>query len=166
MENHTGRGSLESNTPARHRDSSGACRAVGRRPGSAGGSGENGSNAPVAISILTAPGWRSRPTSRGSPRIALLTPSPSQNSEPLPQASATGSPRSSSMLSWIDGSLYPDRAVPATIDSLAERVDFIARLCGAWDFGVLPGRETITEIRRSDWREAVDATRLLTSPSY
>ncbi len=70
------------------------------------------------------------------------------------------------MLSWLDGSLYPDRAVPATIDSLAERVDFIVRLCGAWDFGVLPSRETITEIRRSDWREAVDAARLLTSPSY
>jgi hypothetical protein len=70
------------------------------------------------------------------------------------------------MLSWIDGSLYPDRAVPATIDSLAERVEFIVRLCGAWDFGVLPDRGTITEIRRSDWREAVDAARLLTSPSY
>jgi len=70
------------------------------------------------------------------------------------------------MHSWIDGSLYPDRAVPASIDSLAERVDFIVRLCGAWDFGVLPDRETITEIRRSDWREAVDETRLLTSPSY
>jgi len=70
------------------------------------------------------------------------------------------------MLSWIDGSLYPDRAVPATVDSLAERVDFIVRLCGAWDFGVLPGHETITEIRRPDWREAVDAARLLTSSSY
>ena len=70
------------------------------------------------------------------------------------------------MLSWIDGSLYPDRAVPATIDSLAERVDFIVRLCGAWDFGVLPSRETITEIRRPYWREAVDEARLLTSPSY
>jgi hypothetical protein len=70
------------------------------------------------------------------------------------------------MLSWIDGSLYPDREVPATIDSLAERVDFLARLCGAWDFGVLPSRETIEEIRRPDWSEAVDATRMLTSPSY
>lgn len=70
------------------------------------------------------------------------------------------------MASWIDGSLYPDRAVPEVIDSLAERVDFIVRLCGAWDFGVLPGRETITEIRRSGWTEAVDAARLLTSPSY
>jgi hypothetical protein len=70
------------------------------------------------------------------------------------------------MASWIDGSLYPDEPVPATIDSQADRVDFIVRLCGAWDFGLLPERATITEIRRSDWREAVDAARLLTSPSY
>jgi hypothetical protein len=70
------------------------------------------------------------------------------------------------MLSWIDGSLYPDKEVPATIDSLAERVDFLVRLCGAWDFGVLPSRETIAEIRRPDWSAAVDAARLLTSPSY
>jgi hypothetical protein len=70
------------------------------------------------------------------------------------------------MASWIDGSLYPDRAIPAALDSQADRVDFLVRLCGAWDFGVLPERETIAEIRRADWREAVDAARLLTSPSY
>jgi len=49
---------------------------------------------------------------------------------------------------------------------LADRVDFLARLCAAWDFGHLPERETIEEIRRPEWREAVDATRLLTSPTY
>lgn len=70
------------------------------------------------------------------------------------------------MPSWIDGSLYPDRVAPATFDTLAERVDFIVRLCGAWDFGVLPRRETVAEIRRPYWREAVDASHLLTSPSY
>jgi hypothetical protein len=70
------------------------------------------------------------------------------------------------MLKWLDGSLYPDREVPATIDSLAERVDFLVRLCGAWDFGLLPGCEAIAEIRRPDWSEAVAAARLLTSPSY
>jgi len=70
------------------------------------------------------------------------------------------------MPSWIDGALYPDTEVPASLSSLAERVDFLARLCGAWDFGLLPERETIAEIRRADWREAVDATRLLTSPTY
>jgi hypothetical protein len=70
------------------------------------------------------------------------------------------------MPSWIDGALYPDMEVPASLSSLAERVDYLVRLCGAWDFGLLPERETIAEIRQPDWREAVDATRLLTSPTY
>ncbi len=70
------------------------------------------------------------------------------------------------MHSWIDGTLYPDTEIPATIDTLREQVDFLARLCSAWDFGVLPTIETVTEIRRSNWREAVDQCRLLTSPAY
>lgn len=70
------------------------------------------------------------------------------------------------MPSWIDGALYPDTEIPETLVSLAERVDFLARLFGAWDFGLLPEREVIAEIRRREWREAVDATRLLTSPTY
>ena len=67
---------------------------------------------------------------------------------------------------WLDGALYPDREPPAALESLAERVDFLARLCAAWDFGILPDRATVTEVRRADWREAVDACRLLTSPAY
>jgi len=70
------------------------------------------------------------------------------------------------MPSWIDGTLYPDTDVPEELQTVADRVDFLARLCAAWDFGLLPERETIEEIRRPDWREAVDATRLLTSPTY
>jgi len=70
------------------------------------------------------------------------------------------------MPSWIDGALYPDTDVPETLDTLEDRVDFLVRLCGAWDFGILPERETVKEIRRPDWREAVDAARLLTSPVY
>jgi hypothetical protein len=70
------------------------------------------------------------------------------------------------MPSWIDGSLYPDTEVPENLGSLAERVDFLVRLCGAWDFGVLPDRETVEEIRRPDWKEAIDEARLLTSPVY
>ncbi len=70
------------------------------------------------------------------------------------------------MPSWIDGALYPDTEIPEELDSLEDRVDFLARLCAAWDFGHLPERETTEEIRRPDWREAVDATRLLTSPTY
>jgi hypothetical protein len=70
------------------------------------------------------------------------------------------------MPSWIDGALYPDTDVPEELDTLADRVDFLVRLCGAWDFGILPERATVEEIRRLDWREAVDAARLLTSPVY
>jgi len=70
------------------------------------------------------------------------------------------------MSDWLDGSLYPDTEVPETLETLEERVDFIARLCGAWDFGILPYPETIAEVRREEWKEAVDACRLLTSPTY
>ncbi len=69
-------------------------------------------------------------------------------------------------LSWIDGSLYPDTEIPENLPTLADRVDFLVRLCGAWDFGILPDWETVEEIRRFDWREAVEETNLLTSPVY
>lgn len=67
---------------------------------------------------------------------------------------------------WIDGALYPDAEPPATLDSLAEQVDFVARVCAAWDFGLLPEAPLSTELRRAQWRAAVDACRLLTSPAY
>lgn len=67
---------------------------------------------------------------------------------------------------WIDGTLYPDREPPAAIADLADRVDFLARLCAAWDFGRLPDDRVVAEIRHPAWREAVEACRLLTSPTY
>ena len=67
---------------------------------------------------------------------------------------------------WIDGTLYPDREAPEALATVDERVDFLARLCGAWDFGVLPELRSIAEVRRPEWREAVDACRLLTSATY
>lgn len=70
------------------------------------------------------------------------------------------------MPSWIDGALYPDVETPTSISTLPEQVDFLARLCAAWDFGVLPDEETVKEIRRPAWCEAVDRCRLLTSPVY
>lgn len=66
----------------------------------------------------------------------------------------------------IDGALYPDEQAPAELQALADRVDFIARLCSAWDFGLLPDWETVAEIRTESWTEAVEACRLLTSPTY
>ena len=67
---------------------------------------------------------------------------------------------------WIDETLYPDVEPPTVLDSLDLRVDFLARLCAAWDFGRLPDPEVVAEIRKPEWREAVDACRLLTSPVY
>lgn len=67
---------------------------------------------------------------------------------------------------WIDGSLFPDRDVPKRLQTLTERVDFISRLCAAWDYGILPDAETIAEVRRPHWRAAVDECRMLTSPVY
>ena len=70
------------------------------------------------------------------------------------------------MQAWLDGTLYPDVDPPEEIVELADQVDFLARLCGAWDFGVLPYMVTIREVRQPTWREAVDACNLLTSPTY
>lgn len=70
------------------------------------------------------------------------------------------------MQEWIDGALYPDTDVPESLELLPDKVDFLARLCGAWDFGILPYEETIEEIKRPEWREAVDACQMLTSIAY
>jgi len=69
-------------------------------------------------------------------------------------------------MSWFDPTLYPDRVRPPVPETQEERIDFIARLCAAWDFGILPRQETITEVRRPSWRRAVDECRLLTSATY
>ena len=58
------------------------------------------------------------------------------------------------MPSCIDGSLYPDTDVPEELGTLSDQVDFLARLCSAWDFGILPRPVTIAEIRRDEWRLA------------
>jgi hypothetical protein len=67
---------------------------------------------------------------------------------------------------WLDDVLYPDTELPDTPVSVEDRVDFLARLCAAWDFGILPDPETVAEVRKPEWREAVDRCRLLTSPTY
>jgi hypothetical protein len=75
-------------------------------------------------------------------------------------------PHEAPVPNWLDGALYPDTEPPDALWGLTERVDFIARLCAAWDYGLLPEPETVTEVRRAEWREAVDACRLVTSPTY
>ena len=67
---------------------------------------------------------------------------------------------------WIDGALYPDVDPPDALGNLDDRIDFLARLCAAWDFGLLPEAQTLAEIRKPEWRDAVDECQLLTSPTY
>ena len=66
----------------------------------------------------------------------------------------------------IDGALYPDVEPPSELKTLDDQVDFLARLCAAADFGLLPSPEVTQEIRRPAWRPAVEACRLMTSPTY
>lgn len=67
---------------------------------------------------------------------------------------------------WPDRSVYPDIAPPDTLDSLSEKVDFLARLYAAWDFGILPVQCTVSEIRKPEWTPAVDVCRWLTSLAH
>jgi len=67
---------------------------------------------------------------------------------------------------WIDRTLYPDEKAPEQLDSLSDKVDYLVRLCSAWDFGILPDPEVVAEIRKSAWREVVEECGLLTSPAY
>jgi hypothetical protein len=66
----------------------------------------------------------------------------------------------------IDGALYPDVDPPDTLETLGDQIDFIARLCSAWDFGLLPDWDTVVEVRRPAWCPAVEGCNLLTSPTY
>ncbi|MFQ5651507.1 MAG: hypothetical protein ACE5IY_16350 [bacterium] len=58
---------------------------------------------------------------------------------------------------WIDGSLYPDKPVPQALNSLPDKVDFLVRVCAAWDFGMPPKTEVLNEILQVDgnrwWRK-------------
>ena len=62
---------------------------------------------------------------------------------------------------WIDGSLYPDEPVPEKIETLAEKVDFLVRMCAAWDFGLPPSSDSLKEVLQDDWKQAVDEARFL-----
>jgi hypothetical protein len=67
---------------------------------------------------------------------------------------------------WFDDSLYPEVECPHRPSTHGERIDFVARVCAAWDFGILPDMQTVDELAKPEWRDAVDACRLLTACSY
>lgn len=71
-------------------------------------------------------------------------------------------------MEWFDESLYPEFDVDTLVmpDSLGAQIDFVSRVCGAWDFGILPLPETLAELRKFEWRDAIDRCALLASPTY
>lgn len=65
----------------------------------------------------------------------------------------------------IDTSVYPDLdQMPTQLATPEEKADYLARICGAWDFGILPDRETFRLFRT--WRDIFDSYPLLHSAAY
>lgn len=65
----------------------------------------------------------------------------------------------------IDHSVYPDLDVPPQrLATPEERADYVHRICAAWDFGIVPERETFALFRA--WREVFDRFPLPHSPAY
>lgn len=64
----------------------------------------------------------------------------------------------------IDYSVYPDLDENPEISTPEDRADYVARICGAWDFGVMPTPETFDLF--AEWREIFDRFPIGTSPAY
>jgi hypothetical protein len=58
----------------------------------------------------------------------------------------------------IDRSVYPDAEPPATLQSLADRADYMQRICAAFDFGVFP--------EETDWVTFAGCLRSLPAPGF
>jgi hypothetical protein len=65
----------------------------------------------------------------------------------------------------LDYSVYPDlENPPTTLATDADRADYVARICGAWDFDIVPTRETFALF--ATWRTVFDRFPLVDSPAY
>ncbi|NUL81877.1 MAG: hypothetical protein HUU60_04025 [Armatimonadetes bacterium] len=69
---------------------------------------------------------------------------------------------------YIDGSLYPDvedpSQVPTRLETDEEKADYLERVCGAFDFDILPDKETFEMLR--GWKDIFDRFPLPHSPAY
>jgi hypothetical protein len=65
----------------------------------------------------------------------------------------------------IDHSVYPDLDDPPDrLETAEQKADYLARVCGAWDFGFPPTIATLALM--GDWRDVFDRFPLRHSPSY
>lgn len=66
---------------------------------------------------------------------------------------------------FIDASVYPDLdEPPRELVSLEDRADYVARICAAWDFYILPHDETFALF--AGWKDVFDRFPLPASPAY
>jgi hypothetical protein len=65
---------------------------------------------------------------------------------------------------YVDASVYPDRDRPPSLETDEEKADYVARICAAWDFGIVPDRETIALL--ANWRAIFERFPLTDSPAY
>jgi hypothetical protein len=65
----------------------------------------------------------------------------------------------------IDHSVYPDvDTLPIELVTPEDRADYVARICNAFDFGIIPTVETIELF--ADWKEVFDKFVVPHSPAY
>lgn len=65
----------------------------------------------------------------------------------------------------IDYTVYPDlEGPPTTLETDGDRADYVARVCAAWDFGVVPTEETFEGF--AGWRSIFDRFPLNHSIAY
>jgi hypothetical protein len=65
----------------------------------------------------------------------------------------------------LDYSVYPDiDELPDDLPTPEAKADYIARICGAWDFGIGPTAYTFELLR--DWKPVFDAFPIADSPAY
>jgi hypothetical protein len=64
----------------------------------------------------------------------------------------------------IDHSIYPDIEPPENLPTDEDKADYIHRLCGAWDFGIVPEPETMDEL--AAWKRVFDRFPITQSRAY
>lgn len=64
----------------------------------------------------------------------------------------------------LDGSVYPDVDPPDDLPTAEAKADYLQRICGAFDFGVVPEGYTLELL--SSWKEVFDRFPLKSSPAY
>lgn len=66
---------------------------------------------------------------------------------------------------FIDQSVYPDmEKPPIALETVADKADYVHRVCAAWDHGIQPDPETFDLFSR--WRDVFDLHPIPVSPAY